>query len=245
MKDASAVVALISAIVAIIVTVFTALQAKKARDDKKVELKNAAERWLEEFNAKRAELESGEKRWLEEFNAKRAELESGEKRWLEEFNAKRAELESEEARWTAEFNFKQSQTRLDSYAEVFKVLGVVSDVAVSADRAKARATLYDDRKLQDAADDLLDHLYGRAGLLMSMPVRNELLYAWAMCKSYLDGDGSDASLQRLVDAFFSARRFLRADLDLIDNRAPNDLAEQLGTLDRHARAKVAGSSRDR
>ena len=55
--------------------------------------------------------------------------------------------------------------------------------------------------------------------------------AWRECLLFLKGDGDELSGDLLVDVFFHARRYLRADLDLLDNRTPENLESLVKKLD--------------
>jgi hypothetical protein len=66
---------------------------------------------------------------------------------------------------------------------------------------------------------------------MTMPTRNYLHGARQECLVFLEGAPDERSGDRLIDAFFYARRYLRADLELTDDRTPENLealAKRLG-----------------
>ena len=84
-----------------------------------------------------------------------------------------------------------------------------------------------DRLLGGIGDD---HLYGEAGLLMTMPTRNSLHSARLECLAFLKGPGDEQAGGILVEVFFRARRYLRADLELTDNRTPENLEKLVQRL---------------
>jgi hypothetical protein len=132
-------------------------------------------------------------------------------------------------------NLEQYKYRAASYAGVFKTLGAISDMVIPEGPNRYR-TLLDNRELlQSTADSLLGHLYSNPGLLMTMETRNHLHTARAACLSFLASGGSEAQADDLVNDFYYARRILRADLDLIDDRTPAKLQTLVDELD--ARAK--------
>jgi hypothetical protein len=104
--------------------------------------------------------------------------------------------------------------RFESYPAVMRTLGGVRDVQDPAghhyrDLERNRSSLL------TAADELLGHLYGAPGLFMQYETRNQLLAAWFACHRFQQGD---ATLDDLRIAFFRARRRLREDLQIADEK---------------------------
>jgi hypothetical protein len=197
MQQASAVVALVSALVTVVVTSLGVLERRRA------------------FKAQQAELIRQATRWSDEFAAERSR---------------------QEVQLRKEFLLEQYRYRLTSYAAVMKTLGAVSDVTIGSDKKSSYEALRQKSDLLKAtADALYEHLYGAPGLLMTMPTRNYLHAARKECLAFLEGTPGDSAGDRLIDAFFYARRYLRADLELTDDRTPESLealAKRLGDQSR-------------
>jgi hypothetical protein len=120
-----------------------------------------------------------------------------------------------------EFHLEQYRYRLASYPAVMQTLGAVSDVGFKSGK---NDTWYQSKEvLQATPDSLYDHLYGAAGLLMTMPTRNHLHAARQECLAFFERASDERPGAPLVKAFFDARRYLRADLELIDHRTPENL----------------------
>lgn len=150
------------------------------------------------------------------------------------FEAQKEALKEEAARWRADFQkdfqLELYRNRLASYAGVLKTLGAVPDVALPGRRDLYR-TLDENRELlTSTAEALYDHLYGEPGLLMTMQTRNVLHSARRQIYSFLDSDGSEKHGRDLVSAFFDARRYLRADLELLDDRSSRRLRDLVDEL---------------
>jgi hypothetical protein len=129
-----------------------------------------------------------------------------------------------------DFRLEQYRYRLSSYSEVLQALGAVS--FIGGDSLDDLADDLDRRRdeLRSTADALFGHLYGRAGLLMTIATRNVVHTARHECLKFLAQNDPRPDIADLVDAFYDARRYLRADLELLDDRSPEtvkDLAEQL------------------
>lgn len=162
------------------------------------------------------------------FLAQQAELDRQAGRWNAEFLAER---NRQEVLLRKEFLLEQYRYRLAAYREVLKTLGGVPDVMFESGPGKYKALHGDRELLSSTAEALRGHLYGEPGLLMTMPTRNSLHSAWRECLLFLNGDGDDMSGDLLADVFFHARRYLRADLDLLDNRTPENLESLIKKLD--------------
>jgi len=196
LEQASAAVALVSAVAAIAVTVFGVFERKRA------------------FAAQQDDLERQAVHWAVEFAAERRR---------------------QEVLLRTEFHLEQYRHRLASYTEVIRTLGAVSDVNFESDVHKYETLLQNKELLQATAAALYDHLYGAPGLLMTMNTRNYLHGARRQCLDFLNGGGDLLqSGDRLVNAFYHARRYLRADLELMDDRTPENLetlATRLGVME--------------
>lgn len=162
------------------------------------------------------------------FQAQQAELNRQAERWNAEFLAER---NRQEVLLRKEFLLEQYRYRLAAYRDVLKTLGAVPDVMFESGPDKYQALYEKKDLLRSTAEALRDHLYGEPGLLMTMPTRNSLHSAWRECLLFLNGDGDELSGDLLVDVFFHARRYLRADLDLLDNRTPENLESLVKKLD--------------
>jgi hypothetical protein len=151
------------------------------------------------------------------------------------FRAQQAELKQQADHWHAEFRkdfwLEQYRYRLAAYPEVFKTLGAVPDVTSESGPDKYKALYGRKAMLRETAEALRGHLYGQPGLLMEMPTRNSLHAAWRQCLLFANGDGDEQAGDLLVDLFFHARRYLRADLDLVDNRTAEKVESRVKKLD--------------
>jgi hypothetical protein len=103
-------------------------------------------------------------------------------------------------------------------------------MSLTQDPDPYRVLREDPDRLSNTAAALFDHLYGNAGLLMTMPTRNVVHHARLACASFLASRGSQEDGAELVDAFFLARRYIRADLELLDDRTPDNLQQLVDTL---------------
>jgi hypothetical protein len=91
--------------------------------------------------------------------------------------------------------------------------------------------------LKSTANALYDQLYGHAGT-HDDATRNYLHTARRACLKLLASDGHEVDGVKLVDTFFYARRYLRADLELVDERSPqrlDKLVNQLGAEDEQSK----------
>ena len=219
LQQLSAAVAVVSAAVAVVVAVLGVLERRRAFSAQQSELKRQSEQWREEFAAKRDELQSQTERWKEEI---------------------RAERRSQETLLRKDFLLELYRHRLASYSGVLRTLGAVSDVEWDADPNRYEALHQNKELLRSTAAALNGHLYGEPGLLMTMPTRNYLHSARYQCLAFLEGGGDLRAGDRLVTAFFHARRYLRADLELIDDRTPENLDKLVqGMGDEHGSTAIA------
>ena len=185
------------------------------------------DRW-QASNRQQEQFEEQRNRWTKQFEEER-------KRWTEEFEAGRRDQQVLVKR---DFHLEQYRYRVAAYADVLKTLGAVSDVTYVQEGPEKYRALHENRELlQSAADELYQHLYGKAGLLMTMTTRNVLHGARRACLAFAASDGDKKDGDNLVNAFYYARRYLRADLELSDDRSPErlkDLVDQIAAEDRRA-----------
>ncbi len=104
------------------------------------------------------------------------------------------------------------EERLTTYAPVFEILGHVRDVP-DPDKRHWQNLENNRPDVEAAADKLLEHLYGEAGLVMSYKTRNAILAAYVVSVRFA---GSRVSLESLIEAYYLARRSLRVDLEILD-----------------------------
>jgi len=137
-----------------------------------------------------------------------------------------------------EFLLEQYRFRIAAYGGVLRTLGAVSDVTIASGGGPSKyKELHANRELfLSTASALYEHLYGEAGLLMTMDTRNVLHDARRKCVAFLNSDGDRKHGDELVDAFFYARRYLRADLELVDDRTPENLQKLVDKLGEEATA---------
>jgi hypothetical protein len=154
------------------------------------------------------------------FAAQQSELQAQAKRWRTEIEEERRR---QEALLRKDFLLEQYRYRLTSYGAVLRTLGAVSDVRLDPDPGRYQALHQNKDLLRSTADALYAHLYGEPGLLMTMRTRNFLHDARRECLAVLRGDGDSRAGDGLVSAFYDARRYLRADLELMDDRTPENL----------------------
>jgi hypothetical protein len=151
------------------------------------------------------------------------------------FQLQKAELAGQARHWREEFRqdfwLEQYRYRQSAYGEVLETLGAVPDVMLETGPDKYKTLHGNKELLRSTAEALHGHLYGKAGLLMTMPTRNSLHSAWQECLLFLKGNADELAGDILVDVFFQARRYLRADLDLWDNRTPENLRSLVKKLD--------------
>lgn len=131
----------------------------------------------------------------------------------------RSDLKDARDRWArehrtqlrADFLRPVVDERMRLYPPVFKLLGSVRDTDPSGEHH--RDLEQNPSQLTRVADELLGHVYGDAGLVMSMDTRNVLLAVLTQCRRFQENDGS---VDTTVRGFYLARRVLRADLQLED-----------------------------
>ncbi len=198
----SAAIALAGAVVAVLATLYGMWDRQRTFQIQRTELADARERWSTDFRAKQQDLDAAAKRWQDAFQAERAR---------------------EQVSLITQFHLEQYRRRLSSYPPVMKTLGAVSDVLYAPGPDTYRVLRQDQEHLLTTAHQIYDHLYGEAGLLMTMTTRNYVHTARAECLAFIDDGGSDEAGDRLVNAFYFARRYLRADLELLDDRSPQTL----------------------
>jgi hypothetical protein len=129
--------------------------------------------------------------------------------------AQQQQLESQRrkdaADWQVQLLRELTVRRMEAYPDVFRALGCVIYVG---DRQEVAT----DADLRKAADSLLSHLYGEAGVLMSPDARAAVHTARVACDEYLECRRAerDDKLVELNDAFWDARRQLRLDVQGLD-----------------------------
>jgi hypothetical protein len=172
-----------------------------------------------------------------------AQHEEERRRWISQFGEER---ERGIAEWDIEFLHELVERRLASYPPVFATLGAVIDIddpdsRVDTDESPTR--------LLEVAQKIMEHLYGEAGLLMPMKTRNHLHTARLEALKWYAGHGDHDDL---VNAFFYARRRLRADIQIGDSKdietALQDLKAERRLTPRSVRSAasdVSGPSEDR
>jgi hypothetical protein len=114
------------------------------------------------------------------------------------------------AEWQVQFLRDLVERRVAAYPPVFRSLAAVRDVAGTDDGHLAHVQQHPEY-LTQTADELLDHLYSEAGLLMSMSTRNQVHSARAACLRFQTGG---VAINDLVYVFYEARRLLRLDIQL-------------------------------
>ncbi len=167
------------------------------------------------------------KREQQALDLQRETLNNDVSRWKTELGAARG---GQLVLLQKDFHLEQYRYRVAAYGDVLNTLGAVSDVSIPDGPDPYRVLHQNRSNLERTAEALYNHLYGRAGLLMTMRTRNYLHTARRECLSFLASDGDKIHGDKLVNAFFDARRYLRADLELLDDRSPQTLekiAEQL------------------
>lgn len=154
------------------------------------------------------------------FLAQQAELKRQAEHWQREFAS---EGRRQEVALRTQFHLEQYRHRLSHYSAVMRTLGAVISVGVENETDRHEVLPQSKELLQSTADALYEHLYSEAGLLMTQETRRRLHTARLACLRSLQENGSKDAANDLVDAFFVARRYLRADLELVDDRSPENL----------------------
>lgn len=160
----------------------------------------------------------------ESLATQRRELELAEARWLRQFNLDLAKAEIETAQGIA---LAEYEHRAATFPDVFRTLSAVRDVPDPVDEDHWRELERNRDILTPVAAQLLEHLYGPAGLFMHYDTRNRVLRAYESC---LEWKAGSIDLHGLIKAFFLARRFLREDLNLVDGRRRVRLEDTLKDL---------------
>jgi len=132
------------------------------------------------------------------------------------------------AEWQVQFLRDLVQRRQDLYPPVFEALGVVVDLRDPVARSFSDES---PEALLDSAREIRAHLYGSAGLVMSMESRNWLHLARVEALKWAKGNGSHDDL---VDSFYYARRQLREDIQIADLK---DVQTALNSISEERRAE--------
>jgi hypothetical protein len=202
MEEVSAVIALTSAIVAVATSLWGLWERQRRFGAQEKEWRRQSQRWLDDFDARKHELTLQAQRWMTDLKAERSR---------------------EEVTLKKDFMLEQYRYRLKAYGAVIETLGAVSDVELRRSANGVEGLWRDRDRLMATAAALYYHLYGEAGLLMTMPTRNALHWARNECLALLDSKERLPIDQDISDAFFYARRYLRADLELLDDRSPENI----------------------
>jgi hypothetical protein len=136
---------------------------------------------------------------------------------------RKQELRLEEVRLRKEFLIEQYRHRLSTYSQVLRSLVVISDVSLGDDDDRYEPLLAKPESLRSATTELYEHLYGEAGLLMTMETRNWIHVARQEALRFLSGPATPEAGDRLVNAFYWARRALRSDLAEQDDQEPDSV----------------------
>jgi hypothetical protein len=126
-----------------------------------------------------------------------------------------------------EFLMERYRQRLQVYAPVMRSLGAVTDAEVMQADADLHVLLAPDL-LRRAAVELREHLFGDAGLVMDKETRDWIYAARFEALSYLAGRTDDEDKVRLAEAFNQARRAVRRDLGMIDDKVPTTVVGLTG-----------------
>jgi hypothetical protein len=166
-------------------------------------------------------------KWRDERHARlqaaeeqRIEWEDQRVKWEQTFEDAR---EGGVADWRVQFLRDLVLQRVATYADVLKALGAVRDVQGDGEHLEELAR--NPGELLKTADELLGHLYGPAGLVMSMTTRGWVHRARLKCLEFQSGDNKT---EGLVNAFFYARRHLRQDIQIADSASVATALSELG-----------------
>jgi hypothetical protein len=162
----------------------------------------------------------------------RQQFDEQRNRWAKQFDDER---KREIAEWQVQFLRDLVDKRQAAYPGVFALLGAVIDVGDERGRADETP-----ERLRAVAEELRGHLYGPAGLVMSMESRNWAHTARMAALEFLDGDGSHDDL---VDAFYEARRSLRADIQIADTKGLKTALRLIGK-EREAKPRRVSPARE-
>jgi hypothetical protein len=116
-----------------------------------------------------------------------SDLQDQRERWEAEFeNARREWVGQHRIALRTEFLHELVRQRYRVYPAVLRTLGAVRDIPDPA-REHYESLRADPEQLLETADELLHHLYGEPGLVMTMDTRNQLLSALYTCNSFRQG----------------------------------------------------------
>jgi len=137
--------------------------------------------------------------------------------WQTKFEAERTQwhktFEKSVTDWQVQFLHDLVTRRVETYSPILGTLAAVRDVP---DKDHLRSVRDHPERLLETADQLVKHLYGEAGLVMSMETRNRLHHVRTACLNFQTGA---VSLNDLVHRFFYARRELRRDIQIADSKS--------------------------
>ena len=159
--------------------------------------------------------------------------------WQTRFETERAQwqktFEKSVTDWQVQFLHDLVTRRVETYPAILRTLAAVRDVP---DKDHLGAVRDHPERLLETADQLLAHLYGEAGLVMSMETKNRLHAVRTACLNFQTGA---VSLNDLVKRFFYARRELRRDIQIADSKSIATALREIAD-ERLAKPESAGAA---
>ena len=143
--------------------------------------------------------------WQQKYETDRAQ-------WQQTFESERQKGVSD---WQVQFLHDLVTWRVEAYPAVLRTLGAVPDVEGDDDHLAAVRDLPE--RLLEAVGELLEHLYGEAGLVMSMGTRNRLHDARLKCLEFQKGA---VSRKDLVPSSLRGESCARTSRSPIRSRSP-------------------------
>lgn len=176
-------------------------------------------KWRDEAHARDAGFAEQHKQWSRNFEEQRDQ-------WGRAFEDQRKRGVGE---WQITFLRELVIRRLGVYPSLLKTL---SAVRYYSDGSAKGLVEFVPAELPNTEADLLNHLYGEAGLVMSARTREKVHGAWFACRTYQQRPHDDA-LNQLINSFYEARHCLRADIQIGDTQSfqtqIDDMSRELTT----------------
>lgn len=176
-------------------------------------------KWRDERTTRERTMKAQHDQWVGTMKAEHDQWEGTMKAQYDQWEN---EQKKGVADWQIQFLRDVVQRRVSVYTGVFRTLAAIRDVSEEGHR---RIVQEHPERLMKTADELLDHLYGEAGLVMSMSARDQLHHARLACIRF---QSDPESIRELMTSFYYARRQLRRDIQLADLESLTTALDDIG-----------------
>jgi hypothetical protein len=168
-------------------------------------------------------------KWREEFTAREEALTLQSSQWWKTFESERRTVVGD---WQIQFLRELVLRRLATYPPVLQSLASVRYYG------EDEPLDLDPRQVPRTAEELLAHLYGEAGLVMSPTARDCVHRAMLACRHY---QSRPDTTDELINSFYDARHHLRADIQIADSSSFDTALNEMS----HDRLTASSKSKSR